>query len=109
MNNAIAKLKTDKALETNQIFNQMLKMLRKTMTKKLIFIFQTCINVKNHSKSFREAKTIVLKKIKKSDYTFLKAYRLIALLNTINKMLKLIMINKIRKLAKKIYYYQNHK
>ena len=38
MNNTIAKLKADKAFETNQIFNQMLKMLRETMTKKLIFV-----------------------------------------------------------------------
>ena len=43
----------------------MLKMLRKTMTKKLIFIFQACINVEYHSKLFHEVKTIMLKKIKK--------------------------------------------
>ena len=77
------------------------KMLRKTMTKRLIFIFQACIDVEYHSKSFREAKTIVLKKIKKSDYIFFKVYRSIALLNTMNKMLKLIMTNKITELAKK--------
>ena len=62
MNNAIAKLKADKAFETDQILNRMLKMLRETMTKKLIFIFQACIDVEYHSKSFREAKTIVFKK-----------------------------------------------
>ena len=84
MNNAIAKLKADKASETNQIFNRMLKMLRETMTKKLIFIFQACIDVEYHSKSFREAKTIMFKKIKKSDYTSFKVYRSIALLNTMN-------------------------
>ena len=86
MNNAIAKLKADKTFETSQIFNRMLKTLRKTMTKKLIFIFQACINVEYYSKLFREAKTIMLKKIKKSDYIFFKIYRSIALLNTINKM-----------------------
>ena len=64
MNNAIAKLKADKASETDQILNRMLKMLRKTMTERLISIYQACIDVKYHSKSFREAKTIVLKKIK---------------------------------------------
>ena len=59
------------------------------MTKRLIFIYQACIEVEYHSKSFRETKTIVLKKIKKSDYIFLKVYRSIALLNTMNKMLRL--------------------
>ena len=72
MNNAIAKLKADKVFETNQILNRMLKMLRKTMTKKLIFVFQICINVEYHSKSFRETKTIVFKKVEKNDYIFSK-------------------------------------
>ena len=97
MNNAIAKLKADKASETNQIFNRMLKMLRETMTERLISIYQACIDVEYHSKLFREAKTIMLKKVEKSDYIFFKVYRSITLLNTINKMLKLIMINKITK------------
>ena len=79
----------------------MLKMLRETMTKKLIFIYQACIDVQYHSKLFREAKTIMLKKVEKSDYIFFKVYILITLLNTINKTLKLIMTNKITKLAKK--------
>ena len=72
INKAIAKLKTDKASETNQIFNRMLKTLRETMTKKLILIFQVCIDVEYHSKLFREAKIIVLKKIKKTITFFRK-------------------------------------
>ena len=52
MNNAIAMLKADKAFETNQTFNRMLKILRETITKKLIFIFQICINVEYYSKLF---------------------------------------------------------
>ena len=101
VNKAIAKLKADIASRTNQIFNRMLKMLWKTMIERLILIFQACIDVEYHSKSFRKAKIIVLKKIKKSDYTFFKVYKLIALLNRMNKVLKSIMINKITELAKK--------
>ena len=44
----------------------MLKTLRKIITKRLTFIFQVCINVEYYSKLFREAKIIVLKKIKKA-------------------------------------------
>ena len=62
INKAIAKLKANKAFKTDQIFNRMLKTLRETMTKKLTSIFQVCINAEYHSKSFREAKIIVLKK-----------------------------------------------
>ena len=101
MNKAIVKMKADKSLKTNQILNRILKMLRKTMTKRLISIFQTCINVEYHSKSFRKAKIIGFKKVKKNDYTIFNIYRLIALLNTMHKVLKSIMINKIIEFAKK--------
>ena len=69
INKAIVKLKVDKAFKTNQIFNRVIKMLRKTLTKRPIFISQACIDVEYHSKSFRKAKILVLKKIRKSDYT----------------------------------------
>ena len=72
----------------------MLKIFQKTMTERLTFIFQTCIGVDYHSKVFRIAKMIILKKIEKSDYTFFKSYRSITFLNTMNKILKSIMINK---------------
>ena len=101
INKAIAKLKTDKASETNQILNRMLKTLLETMTKKLILIFQICIDVEYFSISFREEKIIVLKKMRKSDYIFSKVYRLVALLSTMNKIFKSIMINKIIKVTKK--------
>ena len=65
MNNAIVKLKVDKVFKTNQIFNRILKMRRKTMTKKLIVVFQVCIDVEYSSKLFRETKKKVVKKIKK--------------------------------------------
>ena len=42
VNKAIAKLKTDKASETNQILNQMLKMLR-------FFIFISSLSVYNRN------------------------------------------------------------
>ena len=68
---------------------------------KSISIVQACIDVEYYSIFFREAKTIVLKKVEKSDYTFFKVYRSIALLNTMSKMLKSIMTNKITELTKK--------
>ena len=101
MNKTIAELKADKASKTNQIFNRMLKILRETIIERLILIFQACIDVEDYSKSFWETKIIVFKKIKKNDYTFFKVHKSIALLNTMSKVLKSIMINKITELAKK--------
>ena len=79
----------------------MLKSLRKTMTKKLTLIFLVCIDVEYYSISFRETKIKLLQKIKKSDDIFSKVYKLIALLNTMNKILKSTMINKITESTKK--------
>ena len=76
MNNAIAKLKANKASKTDQIFNRMLKMLRETMTKRLIFIYQACIDVEYHSNLFRETKTIMLKKIKKKRLHFFQSLQI---------------------------------
>ena len=76
VNKAIAKLKTDKTSETNQILNRMLKMLRETITKRLTSIFQVCINVEYHSKSFREAKIIVFKKMKKKRLHFFESLQI---------------------------------
>ena len=44
-----------------------------------------------------------VQKVEKSDYIFFKVFRFIALLNTMDKMLKSVMTNKITKLTKKIY------
>jgi hypothetical protein len=42
----------------------------------------------------------MLKKLRKSDYTNLLAYRLIALLNTLGKVLEAVILNKIKFITK---------
>ena len=44
MNNAIAKLKADKAFKTDQIFNRMLKMLQKNNDEKIDFYISSMHN-----------------------------------------------------------------
>jgi len=54
----------------------------------------------HHPKQFKEARTIILKKPNKSDYTDFKTYRPIALLNTIKKALKSIVARRLGDEAK---------
>ncbi len=58
-------------------------------------LFNACVTHKYHSKQFKKTQTIVLRKLKKSDYIDSKTYRLIALLNIMSKALKLIMIKRL--------------
>ena len=63
-------------------------------------LFNACVKLGYHPKVFKRANTVVLRKPKKNDYTNLKAYRLIALLNTIEKALKLVVARKLIDVAK---------
>ncbi len=58
-------------------------------------LFNACVTHRYYSKQFKKTQTIVLCKLKKSDYTDLKIYQLIALLNIISKALKSIMIKRL--------------
>ena len=53
-------------------------------------LFQACLDVGYHPRRFKEAKTIILKKPAKPDYSEVKAYRPIALLYTLKKALKIV-------------------
>ena len=63
-------------------------------------LFNACVKLRYYSEVFKRANTVVLRKLKKNDYTDLKAYRLIALLNTIKKALKLVIARKLIDVAK---------
>ena len=64
----------------------------------LKFIFNIYMNVNYCSQHFKKSITIILRKSEKDDYTQIKTYRSIILFNTIDKVLKKIMINRISEL-----------
>ncbi len=61
----------------------------------LMNLFNACVIHRYHSKQFKKTQTIVLCKLKKNDYTDLKTYWLIALLDIMRKALKSIMIKRL--------------
>jgi hypothetical protein len=90
----------DKISNLDEFTNKLLKACVFIMIKLLISLFKTCIQQIYHSKAYKEINTITLKKSEKRNYTISKLYRLIILLNIIDKIMKSIMSKKIVWLAK---------
>jgi len=91
----IKRIKANKASDISDISNRMLQTDLAKLISILMSLFNACITHRYHSKQFKKAQMIVLCKSKKSDYTDLKTYRFIALLDIMSKALKLIMTKRL--------------
>jgi len=96
-------VKADKALNASDISNRALQASLVELISVLTSLFNACITYKYHSKQFKKTQTIVLHKLKKSDYINLKTYWLIALLDIMSKALKSIMIKRLSDIIKTHY------
>ncbi len=96
----IKRIVLDKISSFDEIINKLLKICVLIMMRLFISLFVFCIQQTYHSKAFKKVNIITLKKVDKRDYTISKTYRLIALLNIIEKILKFIMSKKISWITK---------
>ncbi len=96
----IKRCKSNNASEFDDISNRILKILCAKIMFSLINLFQACVELNYHFFCFRIAHIIVLKKLNRKNYSNVKTYRFIALLNTLNKILKSIITRRISDLAK---------
>ncbi|KAI0995822.1 hypothetical protein K3495_g12360 [Podosphaera aphanis] len=96
---AIGKLPSDKAPGPDEIPNWLLKECRKTLSKALVELFNGCLSLEYHPTRFKESTTIVLRKPQKPRYDTRKAYRPIALLNTMGKLLEKLIAKRISRTA----------
>jgi hypothetical protein len=96
----IKRIALDKISSFDEIINKLFKICAFIMMQLLISLFVVCIQQTYHSKAFKKVNIITLKKVDKKDYTISKTYRLIALLNIIEKILKFIMSKKISWITK---------
>jgi hypothetical protein len=92
---AIRRCKSNSASKSDDISNRILKILVNKLMTHLMSLFRVCVALSYHSRCFREVHTIALKKSKKKDYTDVKTYRSIALLNTLGKVLKSVIARRI--------------
>jgi hypothetical protein len=87
---AINKLSPDKAPGPDEITNRVIKENAKLLEEHLQTLTQATLNVGYFPKAFKQTITSVLRKPSRPDYTLAKAYRPIALENTLGKVLESI-------------------
>ena len=98
---AIFRLKQDKAPGIDEIPNRFLRMVAKELLPHLTRVFQAYIDLRYYPKKFKTANIIVLRKLDKKNYLEPKSYRLIALLNIISKILKIVITKRLSNYVEK--------
>ena len=88
---ALKRTKPDKCLGTDEIVNRFLKAMGDPLVQALTALLNRCWAAEYFPKRFRAARTIVLRKPSKPDYSDLGAWRPIALLSTLGKVMESVM------------------
>jgi hypothetical protein len=96
----IKRCKSNNASEFDEISNKILKILCMKIMFSLINLFQACVKLNYHFLCFRIAHILILKKFNRKNYLNVKTYKLITLLNMLNKILKSIITRRINSLAR---------
>jgi hypothetical protein len=78
----------------DNIANKILKILCTELMFLLMNLFRICVELNYHSRCFKIVHIIIFKKFNKKDYFDVKTYKFIILLNTLKKILKLIIIRR---------------
>ena len=99
MKDAIRKLLTGKAVGLDRILNKAIKAALKALTILLANTTTTYLLKSKLLKCCKVLTIIVLQKVNKKDYSLLKSYRLIALKNSLGKLLKKIIVECIQEAA----------
>jgi hypothetical protein len=95
----IDRTKPDKAPGPDDIPSLAFHLAKAELSPHLCFLFNACLRAGYCPKHFHESKTVALRKPGRSDYTVPKAYRPIALLNTMGKILDAIIATRISYMA----------
>ncbi len=101
INQTIVKIASSIALNENEILNRVIKIAFSHIMLVVKWIFNQSLRLEYCFKHFKEFITMSFRKINKFDYFVFKAYKLIVLLNTLNKIMKSIMTIRLNYAAKK--------
>jgi hypothetical protein len=96
----IKRYKSNNASKFDDISNRIFKIFVDKLMSHLMNLFRACVALNYHFRCFRETHIITLKKSRKKNYTNVKAYKSIALLNTFDKALKSMIARRISDLTK---------
>lgn len=98
---AVNKLALGKAPGPDKLRNEMLKLTSPTLLPVLIPLFNRILSQGTYPQCWKQAKTAIIQKAHKPDYTNPNAYCPIALLNTIGKTLEVILAKRLAEWATK--------
>lgn len=90
---AVDKLPNGKAPGPDKVPNRALRQCKKSLSKHLAVLFNACLSKGYYPRKFKESIIFVLRKPQKPSYSTPKAYRPIALLNTMGKLLEKLVAN----------------
>lgn len=98
---AVLKSKKDNAPGPDSIPNRVVHTIANKRPELLTRLFSACYHLGVHPSAFKRATTVIIRKPRKPDYSNPKAYRPIALLNTLGKALEAVIAERIRFAAEK--------
>ena len=101
------KISSNKAFEINEVINKTLRQLVRVVVEQIRFFFDRCIKKRIQSSHFKKIFTIMLRKSKKKNYSKFSSYKSIALLNTLSKILKSIVFERIRYVIETLKTFSN--
>ena len=103
----IHKINSNKTFEINEIINKALRQLVRVVVEQICSLFDKCIKKKIQSSHFKKIFIIMLRKSRKKNYSKFSSYKSIALLNTLNKILKSIVFERIQYIVKTLKTFSN--
>ena len=95
----LKKVKPDKCPGIDGIPNRFLQAMGAPLARAITELINTCWRLEYYPQRFRQARTIVLRKPEKDDYSVPGAYRPIALLSTIGKVIESLAARRLQDLA----------
>lgn len=98
---ALSMAATCKAPGPDRIPNLVLRVLADILTPLLTSLFNACLSLGYCPGHFKVAEAVALRKLGKEDYTQVKPYRSVALLNTLGKVLEKIIARRLSELVER--------
>ena len=99
LSKAILQASGSKAPGLNDILNSILHLTLFHILPQLLLLYNQCLKNRIHLKAFKQSTTVVLQKSNTGDYRLVKAYRSVALLNTLRKAMESVMVRRISWMA----------
>ncbi len=92
----VYKVTSDKMSRHTRYINRIMRRLIDNTSEQIRSLFERCLQKKIQSTQFKSAVTIVMQKSDKKDYFNVKIYRSIVLLDTLSKILKFIVFERLQ-------------